>query len=332
MPRSIVPPGALLRSVAAVAVLLLALAGCGSDAPSDEGAGAASGAFPVTLKHAFGETTIPAEPKRVVAIGYNDADFVLATGVVPVGVREFSGGFDWQNRVWAQQAQGGQKPTPLNGTTVPVEQVAALQPDVIVGVYSFLDKATYDKLSQIAPTIAQPTPDGMDAATWQEQTAITGQALGRTAQADQAVAATEKKFADVKAAHPDFAGKKLSVDFVVEGEATKLGTDDLRAQAFQGLGFTVPAESTSLSAEKQGELNGDVIAVLGRSKAEAMADPVFANIPAVKAGRVAFLSDTFTTEFAGALGYSSPLSLPYAIDYMAPKLDAALKGQGLAAS
>ncbi len=330
MPRSIVRPGALLRSVAAVAVLLLALAGCGSDAPSDEGAGGASGAFPVTLNHAFGQTTIPAEPKRVVAIGYNDADFVLATGVVPVGVREFSGGFDWQNRPWAQQAQGGQKPEPLEGETVPVEKVAALQPDAIIGVYSFLDKATYDKLSQIAPTIAQPTPDGTDAATWQEQTKITGQALGRTAQADQAVAATEKKFADVRAAHPGFAGKKLSVDFVVEGEATKLGTDDLRAQAFQGLGFDVPAESTSLSKEKQGELNADVIAVLGRSKAEAMADPVFANIPAVKAGRVAFLSDTFTTEFAGALGYSSPLSLPYAIDYMAPRLDAALKGQGLA--
>lgn len=331
MPPSIVRPGALLRSVAAVAVLLLALAGCGSDAPPEQSGGpAAPGAFPVTLKHAFGETTIPAEPKRVVAIGYNDADFVLATGVVPVGVREFSGGFDWQNRQWAQQAQGGQKPTPLNGTTVPVEQVAALQPDAIIGVYSFLDKPTYDALSKIAPTVAQPTPDGMDAATWQEQTRITGQALGRTAQAEQAVAATEKKFADVRAAHPDFAGKKLTVDFVVEGEATKLGTDDLRAQAFQGLGFDVPAESTTLSKERQGELDGDVVAVLGRSKAEAMADPVFANIPAVKAGRVVFLSDTFTTEFAGALGYSSPLSLPYAIDYMAPRLDAALKGQGAA--
>ncbi len=145
------------------------------------------------------------------------------------------------------------------------------------------------------------------------------------------MAATEKKSADVKAAHPAFAGKKLSVDFVVEGQATKLGTDDLRAQAFQGLGIAVPASSTTLSREKQGELDADVIAVLGRSRAEAMADPVFAAIPAVKAGRVAFLSDTFTTEFAGALGYSSPLSLPYAIDYMAPRLDAALKGQGLAA-
>lgn len=325
MPR----PGSLLRSVAAVAVLLLALAGCGSDAPAGQEGGGAQGAFPVTLNHAFGRTTVPAEPKRVVAVGYNEADFVLSLGVVPVGSREFSGGFDWQNRPWAQQALAGQRSEPLNGTTVPIEQVAQLQPDLILGVYSFMDKPTYDALSKIAPTVAQPTPDGTDSATWQEQTTITGQALGRSQQADQVVADTEKKFADVRAAHPDFAGKKLTVDFVVEGTPTNLGTDDLRAQAFQGLGFQVPATSTELTRETQGQLDADVIAVLGRSKAEAMADPVFAAIPAVKAGRVAFLSDTFTTQFAGALGYSSPLSLPYAVDDMAPKLDAALKGQGL---
>lgn len=332
MPRSLLRPATLLRSLAMAAVLLLAVSGCGSDAqPAGGGGGAASGAFPVTLDHAFGQTTVPAEPKRVVAVGYNEADFVLSLGVVPVGAREFTGGFDWQNRPWAQQALGGQRPEPLQGDTMPIEKIAALQPDLILGVYSFMDKATYDKLSQIAPTIAQPTPDGMDAATWQEQTRITGQALGRSEQADQVIAATEKKFADTRAAYPAFAGKRLKVDFVVEGSTTDLGTDDLRAQAFQGLGFQVPASSTELSAEQQSRLDGDVIAVLGRSKAQSLADPVFANIPAVKAGRVAFLSDTFTTEFAGALGYSSPLSLPYAVDYMAPKLAAALNGQGLAA-
>ena len=327
MPRSLVRPGTLLRSVAAVAVLLLALAGCGSDAPPDGGGGAApSGAFPVTLNHAFGQTTIPAEPKRVVAVGYNDADFVLSLGVVPVGAREYKGGFDWQNRPWAQQAKGGQRPEPLDGTTVPIEKIAALQPDLIVGVYSFMDRPTYDKLSAIAPTIAQPTPDGTDAATWQEQTKITGQALGRSAQADQVVAATEKRFADARARFASFTGKSLTMDFVVEGVPYKLGTDDLRAQLFAGLGFRVPPTTATLSLEQQGKLDADVIAVMGRTRAEAMADPVFANIPAVKAGRVVFLGD-YTSEFAGALGYSSPLSLPYAIDAVAPKLDAALNGR-----
>ena len=56
------------------------------------------------------------------------------------------------------------------------------------------------------------------------------------------------------------------------------------------------------------------------------ADPVFRAIPAVQQGRVAYLGP-FETEFAAALGYSSPLSLPYAIDTVAPQLDAALQGR-----
>ena len=316
------------RALGALAVLALLLTGCtGATPPTGQDDGSApAGAFPVTLKHAFGETTLPARPERVVAIGYNDADFALALGVVPVGVREYQGGFDWQNRPWARQAQAGQSPKALAGSTPPVEEIAALEPDLILGVYSFLDKTTYETLEKIAPTIAQPTPDGTDAATWQEQTRITGQALGRTGRAEQVVADTEKRFADARAAHPEFAGKSLSMDFVVEGKPFNLGTDDLRAQLFAGLGFRVPAETETLSLEQQGKLDADVIAVMGRTRAEAMADPVFAAIPAVKAGRVVFLGP-YTTEFAGALGYSSPLSLPYAIDAVSPQLSAALEGR-----
>ncbi|MBW0101290.1 iron-siderophore ABC transporter substrate-binding protein [Pseudonocardia sp. KRD291] len=320
-------PRPLLRAAAAAAVLLLALTGCSSGSEQPEAGGTApTGAFPVTLNHAFGATTIPAEPRRVVAVGLNDSDFLLSLGVVPVGSREFTGGFDWENRAWAQQSLGGQKPPALIGTEVPVEQIASLKPDLILGVYSFLDKTTYEALSKIAPTVAQSTPDGTDAAPWPEQMRITGQAVGRTQQADEVIAATRTKFDDAKAAHPAFAGRSLKMDFVVGGTPINLGTDDLRAQLFAGLGFRVPADTQNLSREQQGQLDADVLVVMGRSRAEAMADPVFANIPAVRAGRVAFLGG-YTTEFAGALGFSSPLSLPYAIDSVAPKLDAALKGQ-----
>lgn len=320
-------PRPLLRTAAAAAALLLALTGCGSGSePPQEGGAAPAGAFPVTLNHAFGATTIPAEPKRVVAVGLNDSDFLLSLGVVPVASREFTGGFDWENRAWAQQSLGGRKPVALTGTSVPVEQIAALQPDLIIGVYSFLDKTTYDALSKIAPTVAASTPDGTNAAPWPEQLRSTGQAVGRTPRADEVIAETRKKFDDTVAAHPAFAGKSLKMDFVVGGMPIDLGTDDLRAQLFDGLGFQVAPDTRNLSPEQQGRLDADVLVVMGRTKAEAMADPVFANIPAVKAGRVAFLG-AYTTDFAGALGFSSPLSLPYAIDSVTPKLDAALKGR-----
>lgn len=322
-------PRSLLRTTAACAVLLLALAGCSSgtgEQPAEGGDAPPSGAFPVSLEHAFGSTTIPEQPQRVVTVGFNDADFALAVGVQPVGVRENIGDYDYVQRPWAQEELArGPAPQLLSGADIPIEQVAALQPDLILGVYSFMDRATYDALSQIAPTVAQPTEDGTNPATWDEQTRITGQATGRTAEAEQVIADTQAKFDEVAQANPEFAGKALKLGFYIQGTPYDMGTDDLRAQLFQGLGFEVRPDSQTLSLEEQGRLDTDVLAVLGRPRAEAEADPVFRAIPAVEQGRVVYLG-AFDTEFTAALGYSSPLSLPFAIDDVAPELADAVAG------
>ena len=102
-------PVPVSRPAAAVLVALLAavLAACaGAPAPTAPPSAAAtasaqpSAAFPVTIEHAFGSTTIPAAPQRVVTIGFNEADFALALGVVPVGVRDFIGEYPEEGRPW----------------------------------------------------------------------------------------------------------------------------------------------------------------------------------------------------------------------------------------
>jgi iron complex transport system substrate-binding protein len=311
-----------LRALAAAALTALVAAACSSppQAPSTTApspSAAARNAFPVTLTHAYGETTIPAEPTRVVTIGFNEGDFALALGVVPLAEREFFGGFDWQNRPWATQAKNGAQPVALASSELPLETIAGLKPDLILGVYSYIDQPTYERLSAIAPTVAPPTPSGEGAAaTWQEQTRITGRALGRSDRAEQVIAETEQKLED--AAAPSFAGKKLAMDFMVDPTPYKLGTDDLRAQLFTGLGFDVPATTETLSPETLTPLDQDVIVSLGRTQAQ-YDSPVFQNLDAVKQGRVVNMGG-YTTPFAGALGYSSPLSLPYAADMVAPRL------------
>lgn len=311
-----------LRALAAAALTALVAAACSSppQAPSTTApspSAAARNAFPVTLTHAYGETTIPAEPTRVVTIGFNEGDFALALGVVPLAEREFFGGFDWQNRPWATQAKNGAQPVALASSELPLETIAGLKPDLILGVYSYIDQPTYERLSAIAPTVAPPTPSGEGAAaTWQEQTRITGRALGRSDRAEQVIAETEQKLED--AAAPSFAGKKLAMDFMVDPTPYKLGTDDLRAQLFTGLGFDVPATTETLSPETLTPLDQDVIVSLGRTQAQ-YDSPVFQNLDAVKQGRVVNMGG-YTTPFAGALGYSSPLSLPYAADVVAPRL------------
>ncbi|GAA1862099.1 iron-siderophore ABC transporter substrate-binding protein [Pseudonocardia ailaonensis] len=318
------------RLLPALAVTLVALAGCSAAsqapstaAPAAPSPGASTTAFPVSITHAYGQTTIPAEPKRVVTIGYNEGDFPLALGVVPVGERQVIGDFDWQNRPWATAAKQGQQPQVLSGSDLSIEQVAALRPDLILGVYSFIDKATYDRLSGIAPTIAPPTDGGKGAAaTWQDQTRITGKALGRSDRAEQVIGEAESKIKAVKDANAAFAGRSMSMVFPIQG-LYSIGADDLRTQLFAGLGFVPVPTSAALSPENLEPIDKDVVVAMGQTEQQFTADPVFANMKATKARHVIYPGG-FETPFAGALGFSSPLSLPYAADLIAPQLAQAI--------
>jgi len=242
---------------------------------------------------------------------------VCSSDLVPVGQRENLGSFDAANRPWAQPALNGARPELVGSSQLDVEKIASLRPDLILGVYSYMERADYDALSRIAPTVADPQ-DGV-AVPWQEQTRITGQALGEPAKADQAIADVERKFAEAKAANPQFAGKTVAIDLTGAGETTSLGADDLRSQVFTGLGFQVPPTTQTLSTERFGELNKDGLAVFGVDEATARAVPTFTSLPVVAENRVAFLGPE-TSLFAGAVGFSSPLSLPTAIDAMVPPL------------
>lgn len=85
-------------------ILGLVAAACGSPAPvatpaSDTQAAPAAtaaetateGSFPVTIEHKHGSTTILQAPERVVLVGLNEQDAMLALGVVPVASSEWYG-------------------------------------------------------------------------------------------------------------------------------------------------------------------------------------------------------------------------------------------------
>jgi len=304
-------------AAALVAVLALLLAGCGSGTDEPAPGAAPEPGFPVTIPNAFGQTTVPARPQRVVAIGFNDADFALALGTVPVGVRDNIGSYDETARPWAQQALNGARPEQVGGLELDIEKIASLQPDLILGVYSFIDRATYDRLSQIAPTVADPIENV--AAPWQEQARITGRALGVPERAEQVVGDVERRFADARAANPQLAGKSVAVALVASGEFNLLGRDDLRTQYFTDLGLTVPEVTEALATEQIGRLDAQGIAVLGVPPQVALANPVFANLGATRANRVAYVGEE-NSPVASALGFSSPLSLPYVLDQVTPEL------------
>src|SRR5688500_8819787 len=80
-----------LTVLAAIPLALAALSGCGAAAgeePTPSGS-ASDGVFPVTVDHAFGETTIEEKPERVVVLGWAAQDTVYALGATPVGMPSY---------------------------------------------------------------------------------------------------------------------------------------------------------------------------------------------------------------------------------------------------
>ena len=150
-------------SPARLAALLLAIAalvfaGCGSDdepaADAPAPAAADGGAFPATVEHKFGTTTVEAEPERIAIVGLTEQDTVLALGYKPIATTEWYGEQPYAVWPWAQEALGDAKPTVLSVTDgFEFEKIAELAPDLIIGTNAGIEQEDYDKLSQIAPTI-----------------------------------------------------------------------------------------------------------------------------------------------------------------------------------
>ncbi|MET1003944.1 MAG: ABC transporter substrate-binding protein [Propionibacteriaceae bacterium] len=314
---------------AGAGVALLAVTGCSGSA-SDPGtatpapSGSAGAGFPVTITHQFGTTTIPAAPQRVLTVGFNEQDYALAFGVEPVGVREFLG-YNAPDRPWAPESVRGKAIPTVGSEDLEYEKIAGLAPDLILGINSYIDKAGYDKLAAIAPTVAQSGDVATGATTWEAQTLTTGKALGQDAAAQTLVDQTKTAFADAVAANPTFAGK--SAAFALGSSAsgsTSLGADDYRTGWLTDLGFTVPKTTTEVSFEKLDVFDQDVLLVEG-VEAAALENPLFAALPPVKEGRLVQLG-AFDDDFAAALGFNSPLSIPFMLDIAVPRLAAATDG------
>lgn len=320
----------------AVLTAAVALAACGSDDGGERATAATApaerDAFPVTLRHKYGTTTIDAEPQRVVTVGYTEQDVVLALGVKPVATRAFLGGYDYKQRPWAQRALGGTTLPEVGTEQIDFEAVAAQRPDLIIGINSGMTKADYNRLSKIAPTLAQPA-DYIDfGMPWEAQTTFIGKALGRTERARQVVDDLKARFAAVRREHPEFARSTAILGYGGPDGYGAYATGDTRSRFFTDLGFRIPERVDQLagkafyaqfSQEQFRLLDQDLLVMYG-SERQVKANPVFGRLKAVKQDRVVYMD--LGDQFAGALGFASPLSFRWLLDHQIAPLAAAVDG------
>lgn len=335
----------LLLLAAGIAILAL-LAGCSTGAVGgSEETGSATGVeregdFPRTVTHTYGETEIPAAPQRVATISWVNADVSLALGVVPVGMPRnafggnAAGSTDWFDAALAQV--GGQAPEMYSETDgINTQAIAALEPDLILGVYSGMTAEEYETLSKIAPTVAMPEGDAPFGTAWQDSTRLIGEALGRSERAEELITDVEGQIDQVATAHPGIRGTSFIFGTVDPDAAEKIyaytGVDN-RPRFLEQLGMVqspaVAEASTGApdeffvtwSPERADQLVSDILVTYATSpdvRAAIESDALLGRIPAVAGGRMVVQTDE---QEVLALSAASPLSLPWALENVVPEI------------
>lgn len=277
----------------------------------------------VTVKHIFGETKIPAPPKRVVGAGFTGQDDLLAVGVVPIAVTDWFGGEPFGVWPWAQPKLGGARPVVLSlNDGIQVDQIASLKPDLIVATNAGLDQDTYTKLSAIAPTVAQSGSDAFFE-PWKDQATAIGQAVFKADDMAKLIAGVDDKFATVGKNNPQFSGKKvLLLGGTFFEDSVRVTTPGWRTEFLTKMGFTVPDTGSELVPHDKmaSVLDGaDVLIWTTESddeQAALLADPVVAKLRATTERRNVFTDK----DLAGAIAFASTLSYPMVADQLPPRI------------
>ncbi|WP_431218420.1 iron-siderophore ABC transporter substrate-binding protein [Leifsonia xyli] len=329
---------ALIAS-AAVASAALLLTGCSAGGSGGQTtAKDASGSFPVTVESALGSSTIEKKPTRIATWGWGAQDIVLALGIVPVAMPEFTYGgnadgvLPWDaDRI---EELKGTTPQLLDAASgeVPFEQFVQAKPDVILAPYSGLTQAEFDTLSKIAPVVAYPEKPW--ATSWRDQTAIVGKALGLTKEADALVTRTEDQVDALAAKYPVLTDKTFF--YAAANEPGKLNVyraEDPRVQLLGDLGLKTSPSIESLDAakgdgsfyyqlsnENLSKIDTDLLVMYFDKQASVDAftsDPLVAAMPAIKEGRFAPIVGE---SFVAATSAPSVLSIPWMLDRYVPEL------------
>ncbi|MDT0501168.1 MULTISPECIES: iron-siderophore ABC transporter substrate-binding protein [unclassified Halomonas] len=215
------------------------------------------------VAHAFGDTTIPAPPQRVVTLYQGATDSAVALGITPVGVVD-----SWLEKPMYRYLRDALKGIEHVGleTQPNLEKVAWLDPDLIVAT-RFRHERVKPLLEQVAPTVATGTVFDFKASL-----ALLAEATGREARAHALMQDWDARVADFRRQIADQLGdawpqKAAVVRF--KSDHVRLYSTGFAGSILDELGFEQPDAVQDqgwgmklTSEENIPVLNADVIFVL----------------------------------------------------------------------
>jgi iron complex transport system substrate-binding protein len=162
-----------------------------SEAPSSESP-SSEAATTRTITDAFGETTIPANPQRIVVLNTAALDNLLAIGIKPVGA-PYSVSV---NANFFKHLEGQTEGIENTGTVdqPSLEAIAKLMPDIIIGQKD-THEAVYEDLKRIAPVYMT----ALNVDQWKDSLRGHADAVNKQAEADKLISDFESRIAKFKA-------------------------------------------------------------------------------------------------------------------------------------
>ncbi|MDV4151113.1 iron-siderophore ABC transporter substrate-binding protein [Clostridium sp. AL.422] len=291
-----------------------------------------SGSYPMTIKHAYGETVIEKKPENIATISWGNHDVPLALGIVPVGVSKANYGKTDENGLLPWTAEkykelGVENPVAYDDIDgLNYEAISESNPDIILAAYSGITQEEYDLLSEIAPVI--PYPELPWQTLWREQITMNSTAIGKKDEGDKLVKDLDKLIEEKTGEYSQLKGKKAVFCFFNPSDLGKfyiyLPTDP-RAAYLTDLGLELPESvneiangsdsfAIEISSENIDKLTDvDLIITYGNETLieQLQADSLLGTLPAIKNGSVAIIEDGSAL---AASATPSALSIPATID------------------
>ncbi|WP_373231311.1 ABC transporter substrate-binding protein [Cohnella sp.] len=258
--------------LASVLILTILLTACGSGVETQataanaenhatEGNTSPETAAERVVKHQFGETKVPADPKKIVVNFPRFAEDLLALGITPYAVAPAWNGFTpYLDEMLTSK---GIKKLEGAGLAMNLEEVVGVEPDLIVG--SFDDKG-YEQMSKIAPTLSFEFED------WTKVLPKLGAFFGKEAEAQKIMDEYHLKAAQAKEKLTQALGNKTVMYFrISEKQYFFLGfggeeSTNLSRIFYRDLGLNLPEKLKSgedwineMSVEILPEINPDYI-------------------------------------------------------------------------
>ncbi len=242
------------------------------------------------VTHAKGETAVPANPERVIALDNIALDSVLALEVDPIAalINENTGQFPVHLRDQITERIRKLSPNQQN-----LETITQLDPDLIIGGKNV--EPVYNQLNQIAPTILLGK-SGTSA--WKQKLLLTAEAVGKPEKGENLLDQYYERAKEL--------GSRLENPSEIEVSVVRVYPEGLRLYQkdtfvggiLQDVGLSRPPSQDkdnlwiNISRERFDAADGDVIFVwsLGKDAESAYKrlqdDPLWSKLEAVQAGNV----------------------------------------------